>query len=533
MTAENTRRAGVRKWPRRLLITAVCLAMVPVLVWVTALGYAWNDDRKARTTTTGPYVGTLESLRGHQIPAWYDDAKFGVFLHWGLFSVPGYAPVGRFNDLIKRDYDHTMTRSPYAEDYWNALRDPGSPTAKFHRETYGTMPYEGFKRKFEAELVHWNPAAWAKRFRAAGAKYVVLTAKYADGFALWPTKVANPRQPGWHTRRDVVGELAAAVRAEGLRFGIYYSGDVDWTFQRETMRTFGDYLYAHPGDDYAAYAEAQVRELIRRYRPDILWNDIGWPTGEKRLLSMFADYYNTVPGGVVNDRWQTHSFGTRLAGTPAGRWLFDAIMRQAVADNPDVISGLPQPIPHSDFTTPEYAQYGRTMPKKWEMTRGIGNSWGYNRAETESEYASFERTLLPSFQDAIAKNGNLLLNIGPIGGRGALPAAQLSRFDAFGNWLRINGKVVYATRPWSRAEASTTTGGKVKFTRSADTTNLLFVGRPTGKSIRLTDVHLPTGNATLTQDQTPVTITTVGADTILTFTNPLNGSLAPTVVVPR
>ena len=88
-----------------------------------------------------------------------------------------------------------------------------------------------------------------------------------------------------------------------MKFGVYYSGGVDWTFQTEPVNTLGDYTYLDHGRDFAAYAGAQVCELIARYQPDILWNAISWPTGEKTLFALFADYHNTVPEGVVNDRW--------------------------------------------------------------------------------------------------------------------------------------------------------------------------------------------------------------------------------------
>ena len=151
----------------------------------------------------------------------------------------------------------------------------------------------------------WDPGGRGRRSSTKQARrYVVLVAKYHDGFCLWPTGVPNLHQPDWFSRRDLVGELAAAVRARGLRFGVYYSGGVDWTFRPRISRTLGDYIgFSTPGGDYPAYADAQVRELIARYHPDILWNDISWPTDRDSLFRLFADYYATQPEGVVNDRW--------------------------------------------------------------------------------------------------------------------------------------------------------------------------------------------------------------------------------------
>ncbi|MBN9571799.1 MAG: alpha-L-fucosidase, partial [Alphaproteobacteria bacterium] len=181
-------------------------------------------------------------------------------------SVPGYAPKGTFIDILGSNYDRAMVSNPYAEDYWNAMKAPDSPTGRWHRERYGSLPYEAFQPQLEADLAAWDPDAWARQFQEAGARYVVFTAKYADGYCLWPTKVANPHQPDWYSERDLIGELAAAVRGRGMKFGLYYSGGVDWTFQRQTVETLGDYAYLPYGADYADYAEAQrglpMRTLI-------------------------------------------------------------------------------------------------------------------------------------------------------------------------------------------------------------------------------------------------------------------------------
>jgi alpha-L-fucosidase len=198
------------------------------------------DDRKAAMTTNGPYKGTAESLNSHKVPDWYADAKLGVMIHWGPYSVPGYAPKGTFAQVLINNYDNAMVAHPYAEDYWNAMKDSTSPTGRHHAERYGTMPYEDFAKQFEAGLAGWNAEEWAKAFHDTGTRYVVMVAKYADGYSLWPTDIVNPHQQDWHSKRDLVGELAAAVRKRGMKFGVYYSGGVDWTFQRHIVRTLGD-----------------------------------------------------------------------------------------------------------------------------------------------------------------------------------------------------------------------------------------------------------------------------------------------------
>lgn len=505
-----------------------------VLAGVLVLAFAWTaaafaytevDDRKARMTTSGPYTADPDSLERHPVPQWFSDAKFGVFVHWGLFSVPGFAPAKPYADVLRDDYAHAMTRSPYAEDYANAMRDPGSPTAAYHRQTYGDLPYEGFRDIFERELAGFDADTWARSFKASGADYVVMVAKYHDGYSLWPTEVANPHAPDFHSERDLVGEVAAAVRAQGLRFGVYYSGGVDWTFQREVVRTLGDYTYLPYGEGYGDYAEAQVRELVTRYRPDVLWNDITWPTGQQRLNALFADYYNQVPEGVVNDRWQANTLNHRAMGLAPARGAFDLFFAEVIRRDPDIVERVTPPaVPHSDFTTPEYTQYPATQDFTWETTRGMGTSYGWNRQDT---YASFEQTLFPDFVSAVAKNGRLLLNVGPAGGAGTIVPAQQSRLDAFGDWLGANRAAVAGTGPWDVATARTTDGLPVHFTRSHGRVNVIVVGRPSGRTITIEGARLPAGAATLVADGSPVTVTA----TTLTFGRDLSGTFSPAVTI--
>ena len=239
---------------------------------------------------------TLERLRHHRVPAWWQDAKLGIFVHWTMASVPAFAPVGTdFSSLLKSDRRDAYSYSPYVEWYQNSLRFPDSPVARHHLETYGERPYESFRDDWEAGLEQWDPEAWAEKFRASGARHVVLVAKHADGYCLWPTDVPNPHRPGWHSRRDVVGELAEAVRGAGMRFGLYYSGGMDWTFDQRPLGSMSDVVAAIPRGDYPAYAEAQVRELIDRYRPSVLWNDIAWPS---RRQSSLAAVRSLLPTGT-------------------------------------------------------------------------------------------------------------------------------------------------------------------------------------------------------------------------------------------
>lgn len=479
----------------RFLLRFVAVVVVLVLAFVIS-SKIWTarDDSKAGLTTSGPYTADLESLNKHPLPKWFQDAKFGVMIHWGLYSVPGFAPKGKtFPQLIASEYGHAMTHNPYAEDYANSMKDPNSPTGIYHREHYGDAPYSDFTKPFDAGLATWDPNRWAAQFKAAGASYIVVTAKYADGYSMWPTQVRNPHAPDFHAKRDLMGELAAAVRKQGLKFGVYYSGGVDWTFQKKTVKTLGDYSYLHYGEDYRQYAVAQVRELITRYKPDILWNDISWPTGSKRLYSVIADYYNTVPEGVVDDRLTTASFGRQFMSPKPMRWAFDLLMR-GLTKLPTVADGIstPRPVPHSDFRTPEYADFDTVQDKFWQQDRGIGGSFGYNREEAGNDYAQ-STDLIAALAKAAANNGALLLNVGPSGGAGEIVPEQLSRLQDIGAWLKVNREALDGTRPWTHSSATTAAGDRVVFTQRGKTVYAVVLGRPKG-DIVIKDVVL-TGTA--------------------------------------
>jgi len=256
------------------------------------------------------------------------------------------------------------------------------------------------------------------------------------------------------------------VRDKGMKFGVYYSGGVDWTFNREPLRTMADFMGSTPGGAYPAYAEAQTRELIARYAPSILWNDISWPAPLEPELALFADYYNTIPDGVVNDRWLPMTTERESLRDPERRRALDAVLKERMKASASrgVVPQLP---PHCDFRTPEYAAFDRISAKKWEATRGMSHSFGYNRRDTDADYESVE-SLVRSFIDTVSKNGNLLLNVGPRGEDAQIPDEQIARLKGFGAWLKANSEGIYGTRPWSRFDGKTQCGVDVRFTSKAD-----------------------------------------------------------------
>lgn len=426
---------------------------------------------------------TAESLRTHQVPDWYEDAKLGIFIHWGMWTIPAFAPKsGHLPDLMLRHYDELNKLTPYTEWYWNAIRLKGSPAAEHHAKVFGDAPYEAFRDPFEAGATAFNAEEWADLFAAAGARYVVLVTKHHDGYCLWPTAVKNPHREHWASERDYVGELAAAVRARGMRFGIYYSGGLDWTFNERPIANLGDMLASMVmGEDYAAYADAQFRELIARYQPDVLWNDIGFPSRE-RLYPLLADYLNAVPEGVVNDRWHPAGKTHRRLKNPLLRYLFNQGAKRAIAKGGGTI--IPPLPPFCDFRTPEFSAFETIEEKKWEATRGLGAGFGYNRAEGEADMMG-EAELVHSFAAMVAKNGNFLLNVGP-DETGRIPPMQAERLLWLGRWLKANGEGIYGTRPWQRWQGASEEGLQVVFTRKEARLYAHVLGRPAG-ALTLTD----------------------------------------------
>jgi alpha-L-fucosidase len=333
-------------------------------------------------------VTNLETttFAGRRVPEWFNQPQLGIFIHWTMATVPAFAPLTEdpFTLAEQHGWEYAIANTPYVEWYENSLAIPGSP------------------RWLEAHHT-WDAVDWARVFAASGATYVVLVTKHHDGFCLWPTDTPNPHQPNWHSQRDLVGELADAVRDAGMRFGTYYSGGLDWTYKGpitgDVITNVETMMACVPSDqDYYDYAMSHWRELIDRYRPSVLWNDIHWAYDPTPL---FEYYYDVCPDGVVNDR-------------------FD-------------LRGVHRGTAHTDFITPEYRSRpsGNMAGKKFEVCRGIGRSFGYNAQETEADYLPIPE-LLALRNDVLSAGGNLLLNVGPKAD-GTIPPEQLERLAALGD----------------------------------------------------------------------------------------------------
>lgn len=397
-----------------------------------------------------------------QVPEWWQEAKLGIFLHWGIYSVPAWAPPGADESHTELGY---FTNHRYAEWYANTMRIEGSPTAEHHRAHYGERAYESFLDDWHAE--QFDATALIDRLAGWGARYVVPTSKHHDGCCLWATSTTDFNTVQRGPRRDLMAELSDAARARGLRFGAYYSGALDWHQGHCPPITSTRELFSLRRNDpeFARFCAVQLTELIDRFQPDILWNDIEWPDSGKgddpdSLAALLRHYFDVVPDGVINDRWG---------------------------------------VPFHGFLTREYAETS-VQKEPWEATRGVGRSFGYNRAE-DPQFTLTGTEAIRLLVRTVAAGGNLLLNIGPTA-EGEVPPEQAAALDQLGAWLRVHGDAVYATRA-HQAEYS---DGPVLTTRGPDDTVNVFVLDPS-RSTELPE-HLA-GAMLLAPDGTRVA---VGAD---------------------
>jgi alpha-L-fucosidase len=356
------------------------------------------------------YESNWTSIDSRPVPMWFEDAKFGIFIHWGLFSVPAWGPTAKDNVGI---YER------YAEWYWKGLDDKkrasNAAFVKFHINTYGKdFKYQDFAKDFKCEL--FDPNDWAKVFENSGAKYVVLTSKHHEGFTLWPSKESwNWNAVDLNPHRDLAGDLIKAVKGKGLKMGYYYSL-YEW-FNPVYKDNVTKYVDEH--------MIPQMKDLVNTYKPDVLWTDGEWdhPSETWKSTEFLSWLYNdsaVKENVVVNDRW-----GKETRGKHGGIYTTEY----------DLI--------HDQTST------GLEINHPWEECRGIGSSFGFSRNEMLDDYSTSEQ-LVHILVDKVARGGNLLLNIGP-NADGTIPVIMQQRLRDIGDWLRVNGEAIYGTRKWENA----------------------------------------------------------------------------------
>jgi len=372
-----------------------------------------------RVDHDGPFRPDWESLENYRVPEWYKDAKFGIFIHWGVYSVPAFG-------------NEWYPRNMYRED---------SEEYKHHVATYGPVDkfgYKDFIPMFKAE--HFDPAAWARLFKEAGAKYVVPVAEHHDGFAMYDSGLSDWTAVKMGPHRDVTGDLAKAVRAEGLYFGAsshrvehnfflgvgrriasdindpnyaaLYGPAHNWLENQEGTPLSNDFTFVSAA--WTADWLARASEIVEKYHPDIMYFDwwIGQPAVRADVTRFAAFYYNTSLKdgdhiGVINYK--------------------DYAIEE-----------------HSAVLDLERGQLGSIRPLYWQTDTSVSKkSWGY----VENDTFKSPQFIVHQLIDIVSKNGNLLLNIGPRSD-GTIPQEVQEVLREVGSWLKVNGESIYGTRPW-------------------------------------------------------------------------------------
>jgi alpha-L-fucosidase len=397
------------------------------------------------------YEPTWDSLKQYTVPDWYQDAKFGIFIHWGVYSVPAFG-----NEW----YPRNMYRVGTAE-------------FKHHAETYGPQSkfgYKDFIPLFKADK--FDPAAWAELFRKAGAKYIVPVAEHHDGFAMYDCSLSDYNAVKMGPKRDIIGDLAQAVRKEGLVFGLSSHRAEHWWFfgdgrkfdsDVKTDQWNGLYGPARTEQDIpdAAFLDnwlARTNELVDKYQPQVVWFDwwIEQPCFVPYLQQMAAHYYNR---GLEWNKGVAINYKNKTFPTPS-----------AVLDI-------------------ERGKLDKTSDQFWQTDTSISiKSWGY----IENDKFRSVTSLLHELIDIVSKNGCLLLNLGPRSD-GTIPQEAQDILLGMGDWLNMNGEAIYGTRPWFVAAEGPTavqsgsfsddredpfTARDIRFTRKDSTLYAICMGWP-------------------------------------------------------
>lgn len=414
--------------------------------------------------TNGPFQASWDSLQQYTIPTWYEDAKFGIFIHWGVYAVPAFG-----NEW----YPRNMYRQ-------------GTPEFKHHTATYGPhtqFGYKDFIPQFRAE--QFNAEQWAALFKKSGAKFVMPVAEHHDGFALYNCSFSKWNAVQMGPRRDIIGELAAASRKQGLVFGVSYHRAEHWWFFDGGLKYASDVsdpqyadFYGPPHHGPATHEEhqyfawqpapdqaflehdwfARLAELVDNYQPQIVWFDwwINHVAFAPYLQKFAAYYYNRGAqwrkGVAINYKFDAYAPGTAV---------FDV----------------------------ERGQLAGIRPVFWQTDTSISkNSWGYVNNQDYKTAGS----IIGDLVDIVSKNGALLLNIGPRPD-GSIPEPEVNILLEIGQWLALNGEAIYETRPWkvfgegpteilegafTDTKRADFTGQDIRFTTKGDTLYAIVLAWP-------------------------------------------------------
>ena len=445
------------------------------------------------TVENGPFAASWDSLQEYEIPEWYLDAKFGIFIHWGVYCVPAFGN----------------------EWYPRQMYQRGTPHYQHHVDTYGPhteFGYKDFIPMLTAEK--FDASEWAELFADAGAKFIVPVAEHHDGFAMYDCSFSDWTATKMGPKRDIIGELATAVRSKQMVFGLsshraehFWFFDGGKTFASDVQDPANDGLYGpaqpHPDDHHDLAANpptpdflddwlARTCELVDKYQPQLVWFD--WWIGNNGFVShlqRFTSYYYNCgaawnKGVAINYKYEAF---------PKGTAVFDV----------------------------ERGQLSEIRPEFWQTDTSVSrNSWGY---VTNHDYKPVS-DIVHDLVDIVSKNGALLLNIGPRAD-GTIPEPEVEMLLEIGRWLKVNGEAIYGTRPWhvfGEGPTKVPTGAFTDTKRQAFTQeDIRFTTK--GDSLYATVLAWPEGELTITSlaDQTIAGVALLGYDGTLTWSSDAEG----------
>jgi alpha-L-fucosidase len=429
----------------------------------------------------GLYKPSLESLEKHKVPEWFEDAKLGIFLDWGPWSVAGYAPVGA----------EASTGGSYP-DWYEFLMDYRYKA--YHDSIWGV----DFRRDDLLPLLtgsNFNADEYMKLALDAGAKYFVPFSKHHGGWTMWESQYTFRNAMEMGPKRDIYKEIATAAHERGIKLGFYFSIS-EWEYPvivdrrlsqwdpNEHLAIFQDQLGQIPRatplasffpeiydrmvsgkipvrDYFADYMMPSFKEVIDKFDPDLVWYDGGWgsPISVSRAAELSAYFYNHADSRkdvVINNR-----AGSSLSPEDLAK-VMEYMKNGEQGKAMEIYLKAPQ---LGDYGTPEYTIGEINSNEKWEVCRSISPAFGYNWQDNEKSSLPGSE-LIKMFIKIVAENGNLLLVISP-DGSGRLPEIQRSRLVELGAWLKVNGEGIYSTRPWDVKH-----DGDLYFTKSKDGKNV-------------------------------------------------------------
>jgi alpha-L-fucosidase len=380
-------------------------------------------DHTSGAGRSWPYAPSWNSLKTHPTPRWFQEAKFGIYTHWGIYCVPGRGP--------------NATWYPY-----NMYRE-GTPQHAYHVQTYGDpsrFGYKDFIPMFTAEK--FDPDEWAELFKLSGARYAGPVGEHHDGFCMWDTRYSDWSAAKMGPKRDVVGLLESAIRRQGLKFLVALHHAENWWFFPHWKKQYdtadpvyaGLYGEAHdldtgqvdhhngehffeqerPSAKFLAAWQGKILELIDHYTPDVLWFDFGLRGVPDQYKQEFLAYYYN----------QAHATGREVAVTYKD---FDLAPGCGVVD---LELGRMHQLTYNEWIT--------------DTTIDDGAGWGYLK---DTPYKS-ATTLVHYLVDNVSKNGYLLLNVGPRPD-GTLPEQAHDLLKSIGRWMAVNGEAIYGTSNWT------------------------------------------------------------------------------------